>query len=427
MGQKVPVGVIGTAYLQKLRLLGRDVRLYLVTSALVGLTVYGGIQTVLLNLYLLRLGYGPAFIGSANAATWLSFALFSLPAGMLGRRWDTRRMMIAGMIGMIGGAGLVPMAELLSHPWQQVWLLAARVLQGLGMALYVVNGSPFLMAATGPQERNHAFSAQGALWPLAGFAGSLVGGILPSAFAAAFHSSLTQPAPYRCALLVAALLLIPGVPVLWTTHAVRIEQPRAQAAPRTSAPYGLIALVMLCGVLRTAGEGGVQSFLNVYLDAELRTSPAQIGTLMAVAQLLSVPAAMAMPLLAARWGKPRTIGLGTLGAALALLPLVLIPHMAAASLGFVAMTAILVMVRAAFTVYSQELAAPVWRSVMSGATSLAAALGAGITMLAGGYLARALGYRGFFGIAAGLILAGALLFGAYFRVPRGELASSPEE
>ena len=52
-----------TAYLRILSGFSRDGRLYLLASALLGLTYWGGIASVLANLYLLRLGYGPEFIG----------------------------------------------------------------------------------------------------------------------------------------------------------------------------------------------------------------------------------------------------------------------------------------------------------------------------------------------------------------------------
>ena len=63
-----------TDYLRALRLFSRDVRMYLLAAALFGLT-YFGFTTVLLNLYLLRLGYDPAFIGLANGITALAFAV----------------------------------------------------------------------------------------------------------------------------------------------------------------------------------------------------------------------------------------------------------------------------------------------------------------------------------------------------------------
>ena len=52
------VSGIAAGYVTKARLFSRDVRLFLVTSVLFGFTACGGIYTVLLNLYLLLLGYG---------------------------------------------------------------------------------------------------------------------------------------------------------------------------------------------------------------------------------------------------------------------------------------------------------------------------------------------------------------------------------
>ena len=50
------------SYLQKMRLFSRSTWLYLVSSAAIGFG-YMGIAGVLLNLYLVRLGYGPEFAG----------------------------------------------------------------------------------------------------------------------------------------------------------------------------------------------------------------------------------------------------------------------------------------------------------------------------------------------------------------------------
>ena len=49
------------------RTFNRSIRLYLLATLLLGLSV-DGVYAVLFNLYLLRLGYNPEFIGLANAA-----------------------------------------------------------------------------------------------------------------------------------------------------------------------------------------------------------------------------------------------------------------------------------------------------------------------------------------------------------------------
>jgi MFS family permease len=99
-------------YISRLRMFSRDVRLLLVTSALLGFAVWGGIYAVLLNLYLLRLGYGPRFIGLVNSTGMLTVGVFALPVGVISARVGVRRMLIASAV--LSGIGFValPFAEL---------------------------------------------------------------------------------------------------------------------------------------------------------------------------------------------------------------------------------------------------------------------------------------------------------------------------
>ena len=156
---------------------------------------YFGIISVLLNLYLLRLGYGPEFIGLFNGTAWLIYTFSCLPAGALGARWGVRRTMMAGVGLIVVGYGLLPMAELIPGATREGWLLATNSLAYFGGALWGVNGIPYLAGSTTPEERGHAFSLQAALLPLAGFAGSLVGGFLPGLVSAVFNVSLDGPRP----------------------------------------------------------------------------------------------------------------------------------------------------------------------------------------------------------------------------------------
>jgi predicted MFS family arabinose efflux permease len=78
----------------------------------------------------------------------------------------------------------------------------------------------------------------------------------------------------------------------------------------------------------------------------------------------------------------------------------------------------------AFGIYHQEIMPVRWRTVMSGAATMAIGLSWSITTLVGGYVITNHGYQRFFLAAAALTASGGLLFGAYFRVPRGELVHS---
>ena len=410
-----------STYVRRLGTFSRDVRLYLIATALSGLTT-DGIRAVLLNLYLLRLGYDLQFIGLINAASALSFSLFCLPAGAIGTRWGNRRAILVGISLMVVGHGLLPLVEVVPIGWRTMWLLSTTMLAAIGLALSLVNGLPFLVRATSTEERNHAFSVQMALQPLAGFAGSLVGGVLPGVFASAQDASLDGPAPYRYSLLVAVALLVPAVPVLRSSGLVGAG-PRPQSAGKSGPPpWRLMAIMVVIFLFTYAGPTTAFTFFNVYLDTTLGAHTALIGTLSAVARLLSVPAALITPLVLARWGRMRTIMMGSTGIVLSLLLLALIPNWIAAGVGLAGVWILYSVRTIPFRVHSQEVASPEWRPAVSGALMLGAGLGASAMSLGGGYLITGLGYSGLFSVAAGSTVVSALLFWAYFRVPRGELA-----
>jgi MFS family permease len=417
-------------YVHTLRLFSRDMRLFLISAAVVGLA-WDGVRTVLFNLYLLRLGYGSQSIGLVNAVGSLGFALLCPLAGMMGTRWGSRRMIVAGMSLLTVGFSLLPLTDALMGAWRTGWLLSTTVLAHLGLAIYLVNSLPFTMAATSPEERNHAFSVHIALIPLAGFIGSLLGGTLPGVLSTLLGIPLEAATPYRYPLWLASLLLIPGVLALLRTRSVAEPQvqPAMTNAPQAwghyRPPYGLIVAITLVIALRFGGRGIVITFFNVYLDAGLNVSTGIIGALTAIGQLLAVPAALVAPLLVARWGNARTILWGAMGMALCVLPLALVPRWTMAGLGFAASNVLFSTTAGPFRVFSQELVAPRWQVTMASAYMMGAGLSISASSLVGGYVIANLGYRALFFIAIGMMAIAAFLFWFWFRMPRGELASQP--
>jgi MFS family permease len=415
-----------TDYLSMLRLFGRDLRLFLITGALVALA-WDGMRSVVLNLYLLRLGYGPEFVGLVNAVGALAFALLCPLAGAMGSRWGSRRMLIVGLGMLAAGFCLLPLTDSLTLDVRTGWLLGTTVFTYLGFALYLVNGLPFMMGATGTRERNHAFSFHSALLPLAAFCGSLVAGILPGILASLFDIPLTEPAPYRYTLWLAALLLLPAVPVLVTARSagrLQVQAPALQSTETGSrrAPIGLILIIVLFMALRFGGRGPVVNFFNVYLDDGLGVSTALIGILSASALLIAVPAALVAPLMVARFGNARTIAWGMVGLALCTLPLALLSRWPSVGLAYIGSSAMFALTVGPLRLFSQELVAPRWQTVMASAFMLGSGSAFATLSLVGGYVIVSQGYRALFLIATGLISAAILLFWFYFRVPRGELA-----
>jgi MFS family permease len=407
--------------LLRLRSLGPGVGLYLLAVGLVGFVVDGGVFAVLLNLYLLRLEFGPEQIGLVNAAGMLVFALASLPAGALGARFGSRQMMLVGVGLLLAGCAALPLADLLPEAARLPWLIGFNAVLYLGLSGFFVNTAPFMMAVVPDERRTELFAIHTALLSLAAFVGSLVGGALPPLFAFALGLELTAPAPFRYALLVAALAFAPAMLALRAVEPTLGREPppdlpRAPGVPEVARGIlGLILIVALIRVLQVAGVAATNTYFNVYLDAGLLLPTAQIGAIIAAGRLLGVPAALATPLLTARFGN-KAVAIGaTLGSALSMLPLALIPHWSAATLGFVGLVGLSWIRYAASMVIFLELVPPSRRALLSGVTEMAGGICFTLITFGGGYLIAGLGYRPLFLAAAAVTALSALVFWLWVR------------
>lgn len=414
-----------TMLLRPLRGLGPAVISYLLATGLVGFALDGGIYAVLLNLFLLRLGYGPAEIGMINAAGTFTFALASLPAGLLGARWGGRRLMLAGLGMMVAGCTLLPLADTLAPGWQLPWLLGQAVLIYFGLALFFVNMAPLLLSVVPPERRTQVIGLQTAVISLSAFAGSLLGGLLPPLFARLSGTDLAGPAPYRYALILAGLALCGAMLAIGSARAG--DGPPPTAAPARAAPplapasgvatsvVGLLAMIALVRTLQVAGVAAVTSYTNVYLDAGLGASTALIGAIIAAGRLVGAGAALTTVGLTERFGNWAVVFWASVITALSLLPIALVPHWAAAAASFIAVVGLSWIRYAASLVYFLELVPEQARPTASGVLEMAAGVCFTVVTFGGGLLIVGLGYRSLFLAAAALTALSAASFWLLFR------------
>jgi MFS family permease len=405
-------------YLDTLRAANHNARLVLMISVIMGFTIDGGIYAAILNLYILRLNFGPEFVGQISSAANLIFALGSLAAGWLGSRFGDRRIMIVGLFLATAGACTLPMADTLPHSWRPAWLAGALLFAYIGLSFYFVNSGPFLIRATAVAARGNVFAMQSALSGVAGFAGGLVGGLLPAVFVAILLVSTSNPAPYRVPLLVAgAFMAVAAILVLQTRDMPDDNEPEiAEArpgAPRPRSAYRLIIFMMVVRFLQVAGVGAAVTFFNVYMDAGLGVATATIGIVSATARLLAVPAALLGPSLSRRIGYGPAAVVGSLGAFASLLPMAFIPSPLAVGTGFIALMAFTSVRYPAFYVFVMERTPPRLRATMTGTGEMAAGFSFAMISLAGGYIIVHQGYGATFLLSALITLAGTFLFAAY--------------
>lgn len=409
------------AYVQALRGSHRNVRLLLTNSALMGFTIDGGIYSVILNLYILRLNFGPEFVGQVNSVANLVFAVGSLLAGWLGTRWGARRTMILGLSITAAGSLAVPMTDTLPATWRAAWVLVSFTIAYSGLSLYYVNSGPYLIKATLVEARGNVFAFQSALNSTASFAGGLLGGLMPALFAGFLGVTLMQPSPYRMPLLLVGVMILVALGVVLQTRDVEEDQPfevRAQAegAPEAVSAYGLITFMAVVRFLQVAGVGVAMTFFNVYMDSGLGVATAQIGIIAASARLVAVPVALLGPSLSRRLGFAATATIASAFAGLSILPIAFGGGAAVAGLGFVGVMSFTSMRYPAFYVYLMERTPERLRSIMNGANEMAAGLSFAAISLAGGYIIVHYGYSAAFVTGAVITLLGTLLFWLYVQL-----------
>ncbi len=410
--------------LSPVRAFNSQARLFFVV--IVGMTfVVDGIYTVLLNLYLLRLGYGTELIGLVNAVGLLTFALTSLPAGILGSRMSPTALMKFGALLSLAGALLLPCAEWLPPGLREAGFALPYAMMLGGFAFFFVNGAPFLLNVVDEAYKHQAFALKAAHWSLAGFAGSLAGGILPGLVASQLGWTLDDPQPYRITFALAS-----GVLALSALIALRIRplKPRPpQAAPEPIEPPRengggwaasallLIAMMTVIRLFQVSGSATAMVYFNVYMDQQLAVSTALIGAIAAIGRLTGVPTALLTPWLVKRWGGVRVVIVSSLFASFCLLPMALVEHWLAASFGFVGAISMMSVRYTAFIVYILDLVSRKHQALMAGTGEAAAGMSFAMMALGGGIILIAFTFRDLFLLGALLSFLGTVLFWLHVR------------
>jgi predicted MFS family arabinose efflux permease len=326
-------------------------------------------------------------------------------------------MITLGLALMAAGGCALPLAEFVSPKQGVIWVMAWFVVTNVGLALQVTNCTPFLTESSQAGERHTFFSIVATVWSLAGFAGNVVGGLLPPLFGFLLSVSLGEAAPYRYSLWLSPILLLGGAVLMVTRRAATpepIHDLPAQPA-LTLKEAGPIAKLALIRFLFVLGCGAVLIFLNMYLDKDLGAGTAGIGLLLGAGRLCAAAMSLLAPILAARWSKAKLILATAVGTALSMIPLILLAKTEAAAFSFIGVIMLLAVRLPTWLAYSMESVAPARRGLMSGAGEMANGLGFAAVGLGGGYVINILGYRPLFLLCACLTAAGAWLFARYCR------------
>ncbi|MBI3957293.1 MAG: MFS transporter, partial [Chloroflexi bacterium] len=375
----------------------RDVNLLLLATGILAISFFG-VTALLKILYILRLGYGPEYVGLFGASGALGYMAMSLPSGWLGERWGVGRSMALGALATTIGMAMLPLSEAMPAWAQDGWPIASQIVQAGGFALFSINFVPALMAATSPENRNSAYALSSTLRSLGTFVGTIVGGLLPGLLVLVTGQGLDTPAPYRLGLwigpVIAAVAIIPLLRIA-DQGQVRGD---VEILPTDSFPVLPVGLLIVFVSLSQAASAACQSFCNAYMDSELALSPATIGLITGVGQFAAIFAPMVLPRLARQRGNGWTLLVVTLGSAISLTPLILFPHWLGAGLGRFGTLALAAMWMPTLQVYQMEMIAQRWRSLAYGAISMGMSLSFAAVSYGGGLVVAGWSYAALFGL-----------------------------
>ena len=407
----------------------RNVRLMMITVLAYGIAVEG-IFVVLLNLYLLRLGYGTEFIGTINSVGLFVFAIISLPIGAV-QRFSSRQMIQIGQV--ISAVGLVGLAMAqYATTWQATLLILFRIISMVGLSCYFVHQLPFAMAITKPAWHSRVMSLTMATFSMAAFIGSWFGGMLPELFGRWLNVPLSDPTPYQLPMLVATVMLIPA---MFAIHRipekidVEDEAERLKNSAETTPPLnwrsmvGLVAIILVVRALQTSSVGVTLTFSNVYFDDALNISTSRIGLISGLGRLIGVPMSLTIPWLVNRFGNFRLVHISLALIVLLSLPLALIPQWQVAAVALISINMMSSLRYLSFIAFTMALVPESQRSLMSGAGEMAIGAGFAISSFVGGYLIAWYGYRELFLFGATLTTIGTVAFWLIFRKRAAKMAA----
>ena len=238
-----------------------------------------------------------AFDASFQAVQWvvlaylLAITAVIVNAGRLGDRLGRRRLLLAGLLLFALACGLCAMAPSL------YWLIAARVLQGLGAAIMMAMTLGMVGDTVSKERTGRVMGLLGTLSAVGTAMGPSVGGVLLSLWS--WRALFLLGAPLGLLAAALAYRYLPDEP------GARAATPfwSALASPGLRAGLGMSALVSAV-MMATFVVG------PFYLSRGLGLAPAWMGLVMAVGPCVAAVTGVPAGHLTDRFGSPRMTALG---------------------------------------------------------------------------------------------------------------------
>jgi len=273
-------------------------RLFVILNlSLVSCFVILGVSIIspVLPQYALSFSIPVALVGWAVSAYALARVVMDIPAGFLSDRFGRKRNMVFGLILIILSAIAAGTVN------NYIWLILARIVQGIGSALYMTSATTWVAQVTTGQSRGRYMSLYSGLILAGASFGPTIGGYCAVQFG--LH------APFFAYAVFAFIGLLATLPLKETKDSVQTTQSEMRMRDVPSVLLNRPFLLVNCSVLALFFlRSGLRSTLvPLYASLNLGLSEDKIGILLTVAAIATAVCTFPSGFLSDRVGRKKPI------------------------------------------------------------------------------------------------------------------------
>jgi MFS family permease len=368
-------------YAARVRLFRPNARLYLVTVIISGISM--GVFRLLFNFYALSLGFDEALLGRLITVSSLTSLIAALPMGYLADIFGRKRSLVmANVLTSLAVLGMV------AFPYEPAFY-ALNVVMGIAQSLAGITMAPFLMENSGEEERTYLFSFGQGLQMLSSFAGTWIGGYLPTWMGDLQNVSATDSNAYAWSLvIVGGLYLLGIVPLLFLKRNRMVGEARSVFAPIQYAMEEpkLLSQLIVPMLVTSIGAGLVMPFMNVFFRTVHNQPDPVIGTLFAWGSLAMGIGLLIAPPLAERFGKIQVVVVTQALSVPFLIILGFAPAFWVSAAAYYVRVALMNMSNPVYQTFVMERVDPSARATVASLTSMAWNVGWSFSPMISGYL-----------------------------------------
>jgi len=352
-------------YFQRITKLSPNAKLYMVATALQGLS--SGIWAVIFNLYLnlKAVGFQPDFIGLMFTVSAIATGLVALPAGLLCERLGPKKALLIGFM-----ANFVNLAQIVIL--QPSILLVASLSSGLIGTVAWVAAAPFMMENSTQEERTYLFSVDWAIMIIMGVIGNYVGGLMPNllnTFLGLPTGANGSPIGYRISLGISmALALTMVIPVLLIKEDRMLQRQKISdlISFRNIRSHRTILKFMIPTAMIGFGAGFIVPLFNLFFSLKFSASLEQIGLISSLSSITLGIGTLAAPALSKRLGRVKSIAVCEFLSMPFIMLMTLAPNLALASSAFITRNALMNMAGPISSTLQMELVTETERATTNG-------------------------------------------------------------